>query len=32
MEAYRMYQGGELTVDGLARKAPVIAATVHKGS
>lgn len=29
-EWYRMYQHGELTLDGLARKAPLIAAAVNK--
>ena len=29
-EWYRMYQEGELTLDGLARKAPLIAAAVRK--
>lgn len=29
-EWYRMYQTGELTLEGLARKAPLIAAAVRR--
>lgn len=29
-EWYRMYQEGELTLDGLAKKAPLIAAAIRK--
>ena len=29
-EWYRMYQAGELTLDGLVKKAPLIAAAVRK--